>query len=227
MPHTKKILTETNMNIQPGQPGQVIGTLNILLCLVLLISLSACGSNQSKPMSVNGNIQAMTILNPDVNGEYRPVNIKVYYLKSEKAFSQGSFKDLYQHPDKALGNSVLHVSSHQLLPGQMAVLSEKVPQGMKYIGVVAAFRHIQDAKWKDIKPIPEKCFMCSGPGLWDPITITAQRLSIHLDTGNESNQSKDSQEDSSKPKDSKIKKDRKDSTKQPESETNNILDYNG
>ena len=143
-------------------------------------------------MSIEGSIQAMTVLNPDVNGEYRPVNVKVYYLKSEKEFSQASFKDLYQHPDKALGGSVLHVSSHQLLPGQTTELSEKVPQGMKYIGAVAAFRHIQDAKWKDIKPIPEKCFMCTGPGLWDPIIIKAQRLSIHLDLGNEPHQASDS-----------------------------------
>jgi len=56
---------------------------------------------------------------------------------------------------------------------------------LKYIAVVAAFRSIEDSTWKDIKPIPEKCFICIGPGLWDPIKIKVDRLSVYLETGAE------------------------------------------
>ena len=64
-------------------------------------------------------------------------------------------------------------------------IEEQVSSDLKYIGVVAAFRNIQDAKWKTIKAIPEKCFFCTGPGLWDPVTITIDRLTVKLDLGNE------------------------------------------
>ena len=157
-----------------------------LLGLITFFLLSGCGSNQTKIMYIDGSIQAATVLNPDIKGEYKPVNIKVYYLKSDTEFSQAGFADLYKYTDKVLGDSILHISSHQLLPGQSIALEEKVPAGLKYIGVVAAFRHIQNATWKDIKPIPEKCFMCFGSGLWDPIKISIDRLSIQLDLGNES-----------------------------------------
>tara|TARA_R110001592_G_scaffold61009_1_gene185789 strand:+ start:1734 stop:2150 length:417 start_codon:yes stop_codon:yes gene_type:complete len=137
-------------------------------------------------MSIEGNIQATTVLNPDIKGEYKPVNIKVFYLKSDTEFSQAGFADLYKYTDKALGDSILHISTHQLLPGQSIELEEEVPMGLKYIGVVAAFRHLENAIWKDIKPIPEKCFMCFGDGLWDPIKISVDRLSIKLELGDDS-----------------------------------------
>lgn len=158
---------------------------SFLLCLTSFLIISGCGSNQTKSMNIEGNIQATSILNPDIKGEYKPVNIKVYYLKSDTEFSQSGFADLYKYTDKALGDSVLHISSHQLLPGQSVELDEEVPMGVKYIGVVAAFRHLQNATWKDIKPVPEKCFFCFGSGLWDPVIIKVDRLSIELDLGNE------------------------------------------
>lgn len=156
-----------------------------LLCLTSFFIMSGCSSNQTKSMNIEGNIQATSILNPDIKGEYKPVNIKVYYLKSDTEFSQAGFADLYKYTDKVLGDSILHISSHQLLPGQSIELEEEVPMGLKYIGVVAAFRHLQGATWKDIKPIPEKCFLCFGSGLWDPIMIKVERLSIQLDLGDE------------------------------------------
>jgi type VI secretion system VasD/TssJ family lipoprotein len=146
-----------------------------------------CGSNQPQSMFVEGYIQSSSILNPDIKGGYRPVNIKVFYLKSDAEFSKASFADLYKYPDKALGDSILHISSHQLLPSQSIEIDEAIPKGLKYIAVVAAFRSLDDAKWKDIKPIPEKCMMCTGDGLWDPIGIKIDRLSVYLDTGAEYN----------------------------------------
>ncbi len=160
-------------------------TLKLALVLSMALTLVACGSNKSKPMNVEGAIAATTVLNPTIKGEYRPVNIKVYYLVSDKQFSQASFKDLFQSPDKALGEDILHISSHQILPGQSIELAEEVPLGMKYIGAVAAYRNLQGAKWRDIKAVPDKCFFCFGNGLWDPILISAERLSIEIDVGDD------------------------------------------
>lgn len=174
-----------NAMTKPLDMNKTTSCLLFLLCLAAGFILSGCGSSQTRSMYVEGDIQATTILNPDIKGEYKPVNIKVYYLKSDTAFSQAGFAELYKYTDKVLGDSILHISSHQLLPGQSIELEEEVPMGLKYIGVVAAFRHIQDATWKDIKPIPEKCFLCTGPGLWDPIKISVDRLSIKLDMGDD------------------------------------------
>jgi len=161
----------------------------ISMAMGLLIFLSACSSNspepqmQPQPMSVKGKMSATTILNPDLKGGYRPLNVKVFYLKSDAAFSKASFTDIYKHTDQILGPDILHITSHQLLPGQALNISETVPPGLKYIGVVGAFRNLDGASWKDIKAIPLKCEDCEGPGLWNPISIKAQRLAIYLDLG--------------------------------------------
>jgi len=154
-----------------------------LWCVIALLLVGGCANNPNKPIQINGSISATTVLNPDISGKYRPVNIKVYYLKSEGAFNQAGFNDLYNFTDKVLADSVLHISNHQLLPGQSLELKEQAPQGVKYLGVVAAFRNIEDAQWKDIQAVPSKCFFCWGPGLWEPVKIEAERLSIRLDLG--------------------------------------------
>ena len=183
---TTNIMADRTMNKPFSILKKTMTHIYLLFCISAFFILSGCGSNQTKTMYVEGDIQATTILNPDIKGEYKPVNIKVFYLKSDTEFSQAGFADLYKYTDKALGDSILHISTHQLLPGQSIELEEDVPMGLKYIGVVAAFRHLQNATWKDIKAIPEKCFLCTGPGLWDPIMIKVDRLSIQLDLGDES-----------------------------------------
>ena len=173
------------MKIQPDFIRNLFSASKLFVVIASATLLIACGSNQPQSMLVDGYIQSSSVLNPDIKGGYRPVNVKVFYLKSDELFSQASFADLYRYPDKALGDTILHMSSHQLLPSQTIELDEQIPNGLKYIAVVAAFRSIDDANWKDIKPIPEKCFTCTGLGLWDPVKIKVDRLSIYLDTGAE------------------------------------------
>lgn len=156
---------------------------------LMVIFIGGCSSNspepqmQPQPMKVKGKMTATTILNPDLRGGYRPLNVKVFYLKSGTAFAKASFTDIYKHTDQLLGPDILHITSHQLLPGQALNISETVPPGLKYIGVVGAFRNLDGASWKDIKAIPLKCEDCEGPGLWSPISIKAERLAIYLDLG--------------------------------------------
>jgi type VI secretion system protein VasD len=173
------------MNITHNYKCIEFKVIKLLLAATIFLVLSACGSNSVKSLDVEGSIEATSILNPDINGGYKPVNIKVYYLNSDSEFSHANFTDLYKHTDKVLSSSILHISSHQLRPGQTLEIDDKVSSDLKYIGVVAAFMNIQDAKWKTIKAIPEKCFFCTGPGLWDPITITIDKLTVKLDLGNE------------------------------------------
>ena len=156
-------------------------TLFVALTLVLL---SGCASTPApSAVSVEGSISASNVLNPDRKGGYRPVNIKVFYLKSPEGFGEASFTDLYKYPDAALGGNILDLRSQQVLPGQNIELKEEIPLGLKYIGVIAAFRNLDEASWKDIKPVPEKCFTCTGAGLWEPVNIKLERLSVSIDTG--------------------------------------------
>jgi type VI secretion system protein VasD len=148
--------------------------------------LAGCGTlPEPTSVFVEGSIKASNVLNPDIKGGYRPVNIKIFYLKSAEGFSDASFTDLFKYPDKALGGNILDLRTQQVLPGQKIEISEELPLGLRYIGVLAAYRNLDEATWKDIKPVPEKCFSCIGAGLWDPILIKLDRLKVSIDTGTE------------------------------------------
>lgn len=154
----------------------------VQLSLVLSCSLflAACGSNKPKPATVEGTISASAVINPDLKGEYRPVNIKLFFLKNDATFQQAGFNELFSRTDATLGDELVYVLSKQVLPGQSLKLEEEIPEGTKYVGAIAAFRALEDARWRDIKPVPEKCWSCRGPGLWNPINISIDRLTIDV-----------------------------------------------
>jgi len=193
----------------------------LFTALVLGCSSTPSEPQAPQPMKVSGTMSATTILNPDLKGGYRPLNVKVFYLKSNAAFSKASFTDIYKHTDQVLGPDILHITSHQLLPGQSLRLSESVQPGLKYIGVVGAFRNLEGANWKDIKAIPLRCDDCEGPGLWSPISIKAERLAISLDLGGGATIESvpaDSQED-------KLEDEGKEQETEPDAKSGNNADF--
>ncbi len=172
---------------------------SIVSLVFVLLFLSGCASTPApSAVSVEGTISASNVLNPDLKGGYRPVNIKVFYLKSAEGFAEASFTDLYKYPDKALGGNILDLQTQQILPGQNLTLKGEIPPGLRYIGVIAAYRNLDEATWKDIKPVPEKCFTCTGLGLWDPVSIKLERLSVSIDTGAETSFPKQSENKNNK-----------------------------
>lgn len=169
-------------------PSTVFGTtaklagrcLRVAACLVTAIFLVACSSTAPKPVNVEGYIKANAVLNPDIRGQYKPVNLKLYFLKNRTKFDKGSFIDLFHRVDEYLARDLVHVESLQILPGQTLEFERQIPAGADFVGAVAAFRDANSPAWRSIVPIPEKCFTCFGAGLWQPVRIELHGSSVKL-----------------------------------------------
>jgi type VI secretion system protein VasD len=113
----------------------------------LMLELAGCGS-AAKPTPVNISISVDKAVNPGESGEASPVVVRVYELKGIKAFNNASYFD-FDDEAKTLGADLISATEYELVPGSSKEYSNKISSEAAYIGVVASFRDIQSAKWKD------------------------------------------------------------------------------
>ncbi len=114
---------------------------------LLALGLSGCGSAPD-PTPLNISINADVAVNPGESGQASPIVVRVYELKSIKAFNNASFFD-FDDEAKTLGADLIASNEYELVPGSSKEYTAKVSSEAAYIGVVASFRDIQSAKWKD------------------------------------------------------------------------------
>jgi len=88
-------------------------------------------------------------VNPNIDGAPSPVVVRVYELKSLKAFAAASYFDLVDNEAKVLGGELLASHEYELAPGQKQALQAEYSSDAGFIGVIAGFRDIQSAQWRD------------------------------------------------------------------------------
>jgi type VI secretion system protein VasD len=113
----------------------------------IVVSLSGCGS-APKPTPVKIAINADAAVNPGENGEPSPVVVRVYELKGIKAFNNASYFD-FDKEAEALGPDLIKSSEYELIPGSSKEYKSDISSEAAYVGVVASFRNIQTAQWRD------------------------------------------------------------------------------
>ncbi len=152
--------------------------------LALCLTIGGCSSNKSREIDVRGRIHATETLNPDVNGESRPVNLLVFYMSDPKAFEEATFLDLYRNAGDILGEGMLKMNRYQILPGQEKAFEDRAPESTTAVGVVAAFRDIDQSQWKAVVATPEKCYLTCPNSLYkDAILIDITRLTVTVKLG--------------------------------------------
>ena len=161
---------------------KILSIKSLLLTLTVSMSvLSGCSSNKSQDMAIDGYVTARTTINPDINGDARPVNITLYYLNDAEAFNEAGFFDLFSNAEETLGDSLLKTNKILSQPGIKQRVDLEAPKATKAVGLVAAFRDIDQSQWRAIVLTPEKCFMSCDPGLEDEsLYIEVKRLSVAL-----------------------------------------------
>ena len=113
----------------------------------IVVNLSGCGS-PAKPTPVKIAINADAAVNPGENGEPSPVVVRVYELKGIKAFSNASYFD-FDKEAETLGGDLIKSSEYELVPGSSKEYKSDISSEATYVGVVASFRNIQTAQWRD------------------------------------------------------------------------------
>ena len=120
----------------------------------LVAALVACAGPPPppKPTVVAATLQASPNVNPDVRQRASPVVVRLYELKSSAAFDAADFLSLYERDQATLAAEMGAREEFTLRPGDSKPWEKTVGPDVRFIGVIAAFRDIERARWKAIVP---------------------------------------------------------------------------
>lgn len=128
------------------------------VCLMATVFLSACSAMPVSifPTKIDSHFVTSVDVNPDVRGDARPVIVRVYELKSANAFEGADFFTLYDEEAKALGTDLIARYEFELAPGEQRQFQRKPHADTRYMGVLVAYRAIDDARWRATATIEQR-----------------------------------------------------------------------
>ena len=123
----------------------------MLACAVAL----AVGCGSSPPL-LRGAITVDPNVNPDRAGRPSPIVVRVYELKSVAAFNGADFFALFENERATLSSELVGREEFQLQPAETREYRRQLQPDTKFIGVVGAFRDLEQARWRQAVPVPSK-----------------------------------------------------------------------
>jgi len=134
-------------------PAAVSRRLALASGLVLTgVLLAGCAP---KPVvtTVSLTLVAGADVNPDARGRASPLTVRVYALKSPGPFEGADFFSLFEKDQATLGAELVQREEMLLRPGETRTLDLTLPPDAKAIGVMAAFRDLDRARWREVRPV--------------------------------------------------------------------------
>ena len=129
----------------------ILHLLHIVSYLCMFTVLTACSISPRAllfPTKISSQILASFDINPDANGRPSPLVVRIYELKSNNTFDNADFFKLYDEEEATLGGDLLTRKEFELSPGEGREIIYKAHDQARYFGVVAAYRNIDQARWR-------------------------------------------------------------------------------
>jgi type VI secretion system protein VasD len=82
-----------------------------------------------------------------------PIVVRVYELKADGGFSGADFFSLYDNDAAVLADALVTREQMTLAPGQTRDLRKTLNPDARYLGVLGAFRDIDNAQWRRVVPL--------------------------------------------------------------------------
>ena len=124
--------------------------------LPLACSLVLAVGCSSGPPLLRGAINADGGVNPDRGGRASPIVVRVYELKSVAAFNSADFFSRFDKEQGTLGGELVGREEFQLQPAETRQYRRQLQPDTKFFGVVAAFRDLEQSRWRQAVPVPAK-----------------------------------------------------------------------
>jgi type VI secretion system protein VasD len=122
--------------------------------LLASAALSGCAMlGFGGPAVLNAKVVAAAQVNPDARQRPSPVVVRVYELKSATLFEQADFVSLFEKEQAVLGAELVSREEFVLRPGETKPLTKPLSPDTKFIGVMAAFRELERARWRAVVPV--------------------------------------------------------------------------
>jgi type VI secretion system protein VasD len=137
-------------------------TARLLLTGLLAYALSGCFGPGPQPADVARqptvvliNVSASPRLNPDTDGRPSPIVIHLFELGRLSLFESLDFFALLAEGSSGLGREQLGREQVIIKPGETVFVKRQLLPDTKYLGVAAAFRDIEHARWRaSVQPMP-------------------------------------------------------------------------
>lgn len=124
---------------------------SVLVFVSLL--LTGCIKNEPQPSTLEAHLLTSIHVNPNALGKPSPIFVRYYELKSTATFENTDFFTLIDTDKNVLGADLLEMSEIELPPGTERVINLQLNPATRFIGVVAAYRELEQAKWRAMLPI--------------------------------------------------------------------------
>ena len=166
-----------------------------VFAVIFAVVLPACGATPPPPPKAAPKpcapvrpslaITATSRVNAAPTGEGRPVQVRVYQLRSDARLRTASFEDVWQNDAVTLDKDLIGVEEHTLFPNETKVLPLTPQPGAGTLALVALFREPQGKDWfvtYEIEP-PRTVAPCPKDGARIPVWV--DRMQIQDGAGRE------------------------------------------
>jgi type VI secretion system protein VasD len=119
-------------------------------------AMSGCSSKPPKAVTpvVSITLHAQGDVNPDGQGQPKPIVLHIYQLKSDAAFVNANYFALVDDEKRALGADLVSREEKELAPGEASSLQVPLAPDARFIGVVGEYRDLDHCVWQAIAPAP-------------------------------------------------------------------------
>ncbi len=126
----------------------------MVLVVAMVMMISGCARDTTPPpTTVSMDLNASSDVNPDRSDRPSPILVRVYELRSAGVFQGSDFFTLLEQDSAVLGGDQVSRWEYQLEPGQSEGLSFTAQPGTGYVGIVAAYRDIEHARWRAVRAL--------------------------------------------------------------------------
>lgn len=152
---------------------------NILCALVISFLITGCSffsTSKSTPSETKSeselkiSLVASAEINKSKNQLPSPLNVFVYAVKSKQSFLSTDYLT-YLYKNKPNPENEMLIFEYIIRPGETKTIDYKINSDFPYIGVIAAYKDINNAKWSAVYPLSdlrgatwtEKYILFTGP----------------------------------------------------------------
>jgi type VI secretion system protein VasD len=125
-----------------------------LFVLAWLALATGCGA--APPPLLQGAIKADPGINPDRSGRASPIVLRIYELKAVGTFNTADFFSLFDKEQETLSGDLVGREEFQLQPAETREYRRQLQPDTKFVGVVGAFRDLEQSHWRQAVPVPAK-----------------------------------------------------------------------
>ena len=122
---------------------------------MISLMVSSCASDHKPPKESDESgkkIDVQIIVSPDANpnivGQPSPIRLDLYQLSSDGEFKKSNYFELTNNAKENLGEKLIQQNQFMLHPDTVTILPIKMDSHLKYLGVVASYRDLDNSQWQ-------------------------------------------------------------------------------